>query len=89
MFVFRHIKGYNLLETNAHYAVVVLIYTIPALTIFIVAGSINWQFGGALVIGNFLGARLAVKMAVKKGDVLIKKVVAVVMLLMIVKVLFY
>ncbi len=70
-----------------HKVFIVLIYTIPALAIFIFTNNINWFFGISLAAGNATGGWWAAKASVKKGDKLIKIVLIAAIIVMSLKLL--
>ncbi|MCJ7581090.1 MAG: sulfite exporter TauE/SafE family protein [Candidatus Aminicenantes bacterium] len=67
----------DLIRVNMHKVFIVLIYTIPALLIFIVSGNINWKFGLTLAAGSGLGAWFGARASVKGGEKLIRIVLAI------------
>lgn len=77
----------NLVFVNMHKVFIVLIYTIPALMIFVFTGNVNWKFGFMLAAGNAFGAWWAVKLAVKKGETLVKVILFAVIIFMSLKLL--
>lgn len=87
MITLHHILKLNLLYVNLHKVVIVLIYTIPALLIFILTNNINWFYGISLASGNGLGAWWGAKLAVKKGEKIIKVFLIVAILIMSTKLL--
>lgn len=87
MITLHHILKLNLLYVNLHKVVIVLIYTIPALLIFILTNNINWFYGISLASGNGLGAWWGAKLAVKKGEKIIKIFLIVAILIMSTKLL--
>ncbi|MFP4528643.1 MAG: sulfite exporter TauE/SafE family protein [Candidatus Kapaibacterium sp.] len=83
---------YNLLKislanVNMHKVFVVLVYTIPALVVFILTDNVNWGLGLALAAGNATGGWFAAKFSVKKGDKLIRYVLIVAIFIMSLKLL--
>jgi len=82
MVCFRQIAGMSLLEINIHKVFLVLIYTLPVLGIFVATGNINWLYALFLGAGNFIGAWFSASVSVSKGDLVIKRVVALAMALM-------
>lgn len=82
MAVLQYLMKLNLVLVNMHKVFIVLIYTIPALIIFIISGNVNWKLGLALAAGNAFGAWWAAKFAVKKGEKLIKFVLIAAILIM-------
>jgi uncharacterized membrane protein YfcA len=67
----------DLIRVNMHKVFIVLIYTIPALVIFIVSGNVNWKFGLCLAAGSGLGAWFGVHASVKGGEKLIRIVLGI------------
>lgn len=64
--------GYNLVYANAVKTLIVLLFTIPALLIFMRNGQVDWFIGIALAIGNAAGGWFAAKMAVERGAVFVR-----------------
>jgi uncharacterized membrane protein YfcA len=75
----------DLVRVNVHKVLIVLLYTIPALLIFVWMGKVNWPLGLALGAGNASGAWVATYFAVRGGEHWIKVVVAVVVVVMAIK----
>ncbi|MBC7251145.1 MAG: sulfite exporter TauE/SafE family protein [Anaerolineae bacterium] len=59
--------GYDLVRANAVKMLIVLCFTLFALSIFVLNGQVQWTMGLILAIGNMLGAWVASQMAVKRG----------------------
>jgi hypothetical protein len=72
MSILYHLLRLDLLMVNMHKVFIVLVYTLPALAIFIWSGNVNWPLGLSLAAGNSFGAWWAAKLSVKKGDKFIK-----------------
>jgi uncharacterized membrane protein YfcA len=72
----------SLVLVNMHKVFIVLIYTIPALLIFVFSGNINWGYGFILAGGNMLGAWWGAKFSVKGGDKFIKLIMIIAVSLM-------
>jgi len=87
MAVMNYLLKFDLIHVNMHKVFIVLIYTIPALIIFIVTRNVNWTYGLSLAAGNALGGWCAVKASVKKGDKLIKAALIVAIFIMALKLL--
>ncbi len=77
----------SLLYVNLHKVFIVLIYTIPALIIFIITGNVSWFHGISLAIGTGIGAWWSAKVAVKKGEKVIKGFLILVIIIMSIKLL--
>lgn len=77
----------DLLKVNVHKVFATFIFTIPALIIFIISGNVNWIAGIILSLGSSLGAFIAVKLSIKKGEKLIKAFLVPSVLFMIAKLL--
>jgi uncharacterized membrane protein YfcA len=82
MAAYRHLMVLDLLKTNMHKNVVVLIYTIPILFIFGFNGKINWAYAIIISLGNAVGSWISVKIAIKKGEKFVKFILAISILLM-------
>lgn len=74
MAALHYLLKFNLVFVNMHKVFIVLIYTIPALFIFILTDNVNWLFGLSLAVGNAFGGWWAAKFSVKKGERIIKGV---------------
>ncbi len=83
----RYLMKLNLVLVNMHKVFIVLIYTVPALLIFIVTDNINWVMGIVLATGSATGAWWAAKFSIKKGEKLIKLILIVAVFIMAVKLL--
>ena len=73
----KYLLKFDLVHVNMHKVFIVLIYTVPALLIFIITNNVNWFFGLSLAAGNAFGAWWAAKASVKKGEKLIKVVLII------------
>jgi len=87
MAALQRLMKLNLVYINMHKVFIVLIYTIPALLIFVFTNNVNWGLGLALAAGNALGGWWAAKFSVKKGEKLIRYVLIVAVLIMSLKLL--
>ena len=68
----KYLMKLNLVHINMHKVFIVLIYTIPALLVFIVSKNINWFMGLGLAAGNMIGGWWGAKLSVKKGEKFIR-----------------
>ena len=68
----KYLMKLNLVYINMHKVFIVLIYTIPALIVFIVSKNINWFMGIGLAAGNMIGGWWGAKLSVKKGEKFIR-----------------
>ena len=82
MLVLHQIVGLDLVRTNVHKVLIVLVFSLPALAVFVVAGSVAWPAAVVLSAGNALGAVVATRVTVRGGDRPIRVVVGVTLLLM-------
>ena len=82
MFSLHRVLCLNLVYVNMHKVFIVLIYTIPALIIFIITGNVNWFFGISLAAGTWVGAWWSAKYAVKKGEKIIKIILIIAIVIM-------
>ncbi|MCT4629385.1 sulfite exporter TauE/SafE family protein [Winogradskyella sp.] len=90
MILFLHyVHKMNLVRVNATKVVVVLLYTLSALVVFILNDKVNWTVGLILAIGNGLGAWVASRFSVKKGDGFIKTFMIIMIAAMAIKLWFF
>jgi hypothetical protein len=62
----------DLARVNMHKVFIALMFTLPALMVFIYSGNVNFVIGLILSVGNSIGAWWAAKLSVKKGEKFIK-----------------
>lgn len=90
MILFLHyVTQMTLVRANATKVAVVFIYTLSALVVFILNDKVDWKVGLILAIGNGIGAWLASRVSVKKGDGFIKTFLVVMVVIMAVKLWFF
>ena len=87
MIALHRVLKMNMVYVNFHKVFIVMFYTIPALIIFMVTGNINWIYGISLAAGTGLGAWWSAKIAVRKGEKVIKIVLTIAILIMSLKLL--
>lgn len=83
----HYLSKLNLVYVNMHKVFIVLIYTTPALLVFVLSGNINWFLGLSLACGNAFGGWWAAKASVKKGEKAVRIVLVVAILIMAMKLL--
>ncbi|MEE9176662.1 MAG: sulfite exporter TauE/SafE family protein, partial [Thermodesulfobacteriota bacterium] len=72
-----HLLRMNLVYVNMHKVFITLIFTIPALLIFIWTDNVDWLLGLSLALGNGLGGWWAARISVKGGEKIIRYVMIV------------
>ena len=77
----------SLLYVNLHKVFIVMLYTIPAIIIFAYTKNINWLYGLSLATGTGFGAWWSAKIAVRKGQKLIKVFLIIAIIIMSLKLL--
>jgi uncharacterized membrane protein YfcA len=82
MFSLHQVLRLNLVYVNMHKLFIVLLYTIPALMVFIITGNVNWFYGISLAAGTWVGAWWSAKFAVKKGERIIKIILITAIIIM-------
>ncbi|MCF7794092.1 MAG: sulfite exporter TauE/SafE family protein [Candidatus Cloacimonetes bacterium] len=70
------IENFSLVRANAVKVFIVMCYTIFAVIVFAISDKIIWLYGLILAIGNIIGAWIGVHAAVKRGDKIVKIVLA-------------
>jgi len=84
-----HILKLSLVKVNMHKVFIILIYTIPALLVFIITKNIDWKFGVVLASGMALGGWWGAKIVVIGGEKIIKYILAFAVFLMSIKLLLF
>ncbi len=87
MATLHHLMKLNLVHVNMHKVFIIFFYTIPALLVFILTKNINWLYGFVLAGGMALGGWWAAKIAVKRGEKIIRIVLIIAILVMALKLL--
>lgn len=87
MAVFFHLLYLDLLTTTVQKVTVILLYTIPTLFVFAILGKVDWGFGLTLAAGNATGAFIAAKVAIRRGEKVIRGVMVVAVLIMALRIL--
>jgi len=73
--------GYDLVKANAIKVLIILIWSPITLLIFILNDQVNFAYGITLAVGNFTGAFIASRLAVKKGAAFVRWVIIAVILI--------
>lgn len=76
------ITGMSLVKINSLKVFIVAIYTVSALTVFVMNGNVNWGLGILLALGNSTGAFIGSNFAVQKGDRVIRMVIVAAVVVM-------
>ena len=79
----------TLVRANATKVSVVFIYMLAALVVFALNDKVNWFIGLVLAVGNALGAWIASRYSVKKGDKFIRLFLVIMVGVMAVKLWFF
>jgi len=66
--------GYDLIKANAIKVFITLLFTVPALIVFILNNQVNFILGFVLAIGSMLGAFVGAKVAVSWGPKFVRYV---------------
>ncbi len=87
--ILHRVMGLDLVRVNMHKVFIVLIYTIAALSVFIWQVELIWLYGIALAIGNSIGGWLGARMTIAKGDRWIKLIFNGILVVLILRLLFF
>ena len=82
-----HILKLDLVLVNVHKVFIVLIYTVPALLIFIWTANVDWKLGIGLAAGNALGGWWAARASVRGGEKIVRYVLILAIFIMALKLL--
>lgn len=85
----NRVMQFDLVTTNAHKVFIVMCYTVVALTVFASELELVWKYGIALGIGTWIGGWIAANVQVSNGIGPIKVTLNVVIVLFIIKLLFF
>lgn len=83
------VNRFTLVKTNSIKVLVALIYTAAALSVFIIEGVIDWKAGIILAFGSATGGWLGSTFSLKKGDIWIKRILLVAIVVMAIKLWFF
>lgn len=87
--VLHRVMGLDLVRVNMHKVFVALCYTVVALGIFASQVKILWIAGICLAIGNSIGGWIGANMTIDKGEKLIGRVFNLILIVFIIKLLFF
>ena len=82
MAILFHLAGLTLVKVNVHKVFIILIYTIPALAIFVMTDNVNWKYGLILAVGNGIGGWISARVSVKKGEGYIRVILSIAIVIM-------
>lgn len=84
---FRILLKLDLVQVNMNKIFIILIYTVPALCIFIATGHVHYLYALSLAAGTMAGAWWSAKLSVKKGERMIRIVLLTAACIMVLKLL--
>lgn len=87
--VLNRVLGLDLVRTNMHKVFIVGVYTIVALIVFASQVQILWFLGACLAVGNSIGGWVGTHTSISKGEKAIKLVLNLVLMVFIIKLLFF
>jgi uncharacterized membrane protein YfcA len=85
MIVLHKLLHIDLVRTNMHKVLIILVFSFPALLVFIFTGNVAWTIAGALALGNALGGIAGANLSMKGGERPIRIVLGVALLMMAVR----
>jgi len=89
MAILYRVMGIDLVRVNMYKVLIVLCYTIAALAVFASQLQLAWVAGIALAIGNSIGGWIGAHWSITKGEATIRRVLNGVLVLVIIKLLFF
>lgn len=87
--ILNRVMGFDLVRVNAYKVFIVLCYTLVALAVFATHVELLWTAGLALALGNAIGGWLGARTTIRKGEGLIRWVLNLVLIVFILKLLFF
>ena len=85
----HYVHRMNLVRVNATKVAAVFVYTLAALAVFVFNDKVNWLVGCILAIGQGMGAWIASRFSVKKGDGFIKAFLIIMVVAMAIRLWFF
>jgi uncharacterized membrane protein YfcA len=85
--ILHRVMGLDLVRTNMHKVFIALSYNLIAVAIYASLVSVHWGFGLALALGNAMGGYLGARFSVAGGELWIRRVFTVVLVVFIAKLL--
>lgn len=83
------LRGFDMITATANAKLLNFTSNVASLMFFILGGKVLWSVGFAMMIGQFIGASLGAKMAIKGGAKFIRPVIVVMCFAMLVKYVFF
>lgn len=87
--VLHRVMGLDLVRVNMHKVFIVGSYTVTALIVFASQVQILWLLGGCLAMGNAIGGWFGTRTSISRGDKIIRLVLNIVLIIFIIKLLFF
>jgi len=87
MAVLHGVLGLDLVRVNMHKVFIIGIYTLAALLVFASKGQVLWPAGLVLAAGNAFGGWIATRLALKRGEGLIRWILYIALVAMAAKLL--
>jgi len=82
MLVLHQVLRFDLVRTNMHKVLIILVFSVPALVVFVATGNVVWTTALALAAGNSLGGVAATRVSVKGGEPAIGLVLGIALVIM-------
>lgn len=89
MAILHRVLGLDLVRVNMYKVFIIGVYTVAALFIFAWKNQVFWGIGLSLAFGNAIGGWLGSHYSIKKGEAMIRKFLNGVLLVLILKLLFF
>ena len=89
MAILHRVLALDLVRVNMHKVFIIGTYTCVALAIFAAKGEVRWLDGALLAVGNAAGGWAASRLAIKKGERLIRRIFYALLAVMALKLLFF
>lgn len=87
--ILHRVLGLDLVRVNMHKVFIVLVYTVVALVVFAAQVELLWAVGAALALGNATGGWLGAHTTVKRGEILIRRVLYAALTVFIIRLLLF
>lgn len=82
-----HLLRMDLIRVNMHKVFITMLFTVPALLVFIWTGNVDWVLGLCLAAGNSIGGWWAARISLKGGEKVVRYVMVVAIFIIALKLL--
>lgn len=87
--VMTNLFGFTSLEANATRKIPGIVVALVSLSVFMTYSVVDYKLGACILVGTYLGSTVGTKIAIKKGNLFVKRFLIIVIVLLSVKLLVF